>query len=54
MLIGALAALVAALCWTVASSLWNRLPTSLSGGELNLLKNLLAVAVLLPFVIGRS
>ncbi len=54
MLIGALAALVAALCWTVASSLWNRLPTSLSGGELNLLKNLLAVAVLLPCVLGRS
>jgi len=52
-LIGALAALVAALCWTVASSLWKRLPTSLSGSELNLLKNLLAVVVLLPLVVGR-
>ena len=54
MLIGALAALTAALCWTVASSLWKRLPTSLRGSELNLLKNLLAVALLLPLVLGRS
>ena len=54
MLIGALAALAAALCWTVASSLWRRLPTSLSAPELNLLKNLLAVAVLLPLVVGRG
>ena len=54
MLIGALAALAAAFCWTVASSLWRRLPTSLSAAELNLLKNLLAVAVLLPLVLGRG
>lgn len=53
MLIGALAALAAALCWTLASSLWRRLPTSLSGAELNLLKNWLALATLLPLVLGR-
>ena len=53
MLIGALAALAAALCWTLASSLWRRLPTSLSGAELNLLKNWLALAMLLPLVLGR-
>lgn len=53
MLIGALAALAAALCWTLASSLWRRLPTSLSGAELNLLKNWLAFAMLLPLVLGR-
>jgi drug/metabolite transporter (DMT)-like permease len=52
-LIGALAALAAALCWTLASSLWRRLPTSLSGAELNLLKNWLALAMLLPLVLGR-
>jgi drug/metabolite transporter (DMT)-like permease len=52
-LIGALAALAAALCWTLASSLWRRLPTSLSGAELNLLKNWLALATLLPLVLGR-
>ncbi|MBM5794516.1 MAG: DMT family transporter [Cyanobacteria bacterium M_surface_7_m2_037] len=54
MLIGALAALAAALCWTLASSLWRRLPTSLSGAELNLLKNWLALAMLLPLVMGRA
>jgi len=53
-LIGVLAALAAAFCWTVASSLWRRLPTSLSAAELNLFKNLLAVAVLLPLVLGRG
>jgi DME family drug/metabolite transporter len=53
-LIGALAALAAALCWTLASSLWRRLPTSLSGAELNLLKNWLALAMLLPLVVGRA
>jgi len=53
-LIGALAALAAALCWTLASSLWRRLPTSLSGAELNLLKNWLALAMLLPLVMGRA
>lgn len=54
MLIGALAAMAAALCWTLASSLWRALPTSLSAGQLNLLKNWLAVALLLPLVWGRT
>jgi drug/metabolite transporter (DMT)-like permease len=53
-LLGALAALTAALCWTLASSLWRRLPTSLSSAELNLLKNGLALAMLLPLVLGRA
>ena len=53
MLFGALAALAAALCWTLASSLWRRLSTSLSGAELNLLKNWLALVMLLPLVLGR-
>ena len=48
MLTGALAALAAALCWTLASSLWHRLPTSLSAVQLNLLKNLLALVLLAP------
>jgi len=48
---GVLAALAAALCWTLASSLWRRLPTSLSSSQLNLLKNLLALAVQLPLVL---
>jgi drug/metabolite transporter (DMT)-like permease len=46
-----LAALAAAFCWTLASSLWRRLPTSLSAAQLNLLKNLLALAVQLPLVL---
>jgi drug/metabolite transporter (DMT)-like permease len=45
------AALAAALCWALASLLWRRLPTSLSAARLNLLKNLLAVALLLPLVL---
>ncbi|QCH15908.1 EamA family transporter [Synechococcus sp. CB0101] len=53
MLFGALAALAAALCWTLASGLWRRLSTSLSGAELNLLKNWLALVMLLPLVLGR-
>lgn len=44
------AALAAALCWTVASLIWRRLPTSLSGAQLNLLKNLIALAVQLPLL----
>jgi len=52
-LIGVLAALAAALCWTLASGLWRALPTSLSAGQLNLLKNLLAASLLLPLVWGR-
>lgn len=42
------AALAAAFCWAFSSLLWRRLPTSLSAARLNLLKNLLAVALLLP------
>ncbi len=45
------AALAAAFCWAVASLLWRRLPTSLSAARLNLLKNLLAAALLLPLVL---
>jgi drug/metabolite transporter (DMT)-like permease len=46
------AALAAAFCWAFASLLWRRLPTSLSAARLNLLKNLLAVAVLLPLALA--
>jgi len=49
----ALAALAAALCWTVASLLWRRLPTSLSPARLNLLKNLLAFGLQVPLVGGQ-
>lgn len=49
MLSGVLAALAGALCWTLASSLWRRLPTALSASQLNLLKNGLALLSLLPF-----
>ncbi|MFS6828526.1 DMT family transporter [Cyanobium sp. ATX-6F1] len=48
MTLGALAALAAALCWTLSTSLWRRLPTSLGAAQLNLLKNLLALALLGP------
>lgn len=48
---GVLAALAAAFCWAVSSSLWRRLPTSLSAVELNLLKNLLAVLLQLPLLL---
>jgi drug/metabolite transporter, DME family len=48
---GVLAALAAAFCWTASSSLWRQLPTSLSAAQLNLVKNLLAVATLLPLVL---
>jgi DME family drug/metabolite transporter len=50
----AAAALAAALCWTLASLLWRRLPTSLSAVQLNLLKNLLAVTLQLPFVFSEA
>ncbi|WP_396095022.1 MULTISPECIES: EamA family transporter [unclassified Cyanobium] len=46
------AALAAAFCWAFASLLWRRLPTSLSAARLNLLKNLLAVALLLPLALA--
>ncbi len=45
------AALAAALCWALSSLLWRRLPTSLSAARLNLLKNLVAVVLLLPLVL---
>jgi DME family drug/metabolite transporter len=45
-----MAALAGALGWTLASGLWRRLPTSLGPAELNLLKNLLALALLLPLL----
>jgi DME family drug/metabolite transporter len=49
--LGAAAALAAALCWTLASSLWRRLPTSLGAAPLNLLKNLIALAFQLPLLL---
>lgn len=48
---GILAALAAALCWAVSSSLWRRIPTSLTAAQLNLLKNLLAVGLQLPLLL---
>jgi drug/metabolite transporter (DMT)-like permease len=45
------AALLAALGWTLASGLWRRLPTSLGPVQLNLLKNLLALALQLPLLL---
>jgi len=51
-LIGVVAALAAALCWTLASSLWRRLPTSMGPGQLNLLKNLVALALQLPLLLA--
>lgn len=50
-LTGAAAALAAALCWTLASALWRRLPTSLTAAQLNLLKNLLALLLLGPALV---
>jgi drug/metabolite transporter (DMT)-like permease len=48
---GVAAALLAALGWTLASGLWRRLPTSLGPAQLNLLKNLLALALQLPLLL---
>jgi drug/metabolite transporter (DMT)-like permease len=48
----AAAALAAALCWTLASLLWRRLPTSLGAIQLNLLKNLLALGLQLPLALA--
>ena len=50
MAIGVIAALAGALSWTLASGLWRRLPTSMGPAELNLIKNLLALALLLPLL----
>lgn len=46
-----LAALAAALCWTLSSLLWRRWPTRLTAGELNLLKNLVALGLQLPLLL---
>ena len=48
---GVIAALSAAFCWTVASLIWRRLPTSLTATRLNLLKNLLALALQGPLLL---
>ena len=50
-MIGFIAGLVAALAWTLASSLWRSLSTSLNAIQLNGLKNALASLVLLPVLI---
>ena len=49
--IGVLAALAAALGWTLASFCWRRLPTSLGAAELNVLKNALGLLLLLPMLL---
>ena len=48
---GILAGLVAALAWTVASSLWRGLATSLNAIQLNGLKNAIACSALLPVLV---
>lgn len=48
---GVLAGLVAALAWTLASSLWRGLTTSLSALQLNGLKNAIACMALLPVLV---
>ena len=48
---GVIAGLVAALAWTVASSLWRGLSTSLTALELNGLKNAIACVLLLPVLL---
>ena len=49
---GVLAGLIAALAWTLASSLWRGLSTSLTARELNGLKNVIACVLLLPVLIS--
>ena len=49
---GILAGLIAALAWTLASSLWRGLSTSLSAIQLNGLKNAIACAALLPVLVS--
>ena len=49
---GVIAGLVAALAWTLASSLWRGLATSLTALELNGLKNGIACALLLPVLLA--
>ena len=48
---GVIAGLLAALGWTLASSLWRGLSTSLTAIELNGLKNFIACALLLPVLL---
>jgi len=49
---GLLAGLIAALAWTLASSLWRGLTTSLSAVQLNALKNAIACLLLLPVLLA--
>ncbi len=49
---GFLAGLTAALAWTLASSLWRGLTTSLKAPQLNGLKNAIACVVLLPVLVA--
>ena len=49
---GVLAGLAAALAWTVASSLWRGLSTSLNALQLNGLKNAIASLLLLPVLLS--
>ena len=49
---GVLAGLAAALAWTVASSLWRGLSTSLNALQLNGLKNAIASLLLLPVLVS--
>ena len=49
---GVLAGLTAALAWTLASSLWRGLSTSLKAPQLNGLKNAIACLVLLPVLVA--
>ena len=51
-MVGILAGLVAALAWTIASSLWRGLSTSLTALKLNGVKNAIACVVLLPVLIA--
>lgn len=46
----ALAALAAALCWTLATLLWRRTPLTLTATQLNLCKTLLAFLLQLPLL----
>ncbi|MEB3303907.1 MAG: EamA family transporter [Cyanobacteriota bacterium] len=46
----AAAALAGALCWTVATLLWRRIPATLSATQLNLCKTLLAFVLQLPLL----
>ena len=49
---GVLAGLAAALSWTLASSLWRSLSTSLTAIQLNGLKNWIACLILTPVLLG--